>query len=486
MGASESGNGVAGDASRPAKKQRRLDNEPERPSTSSDGEGDASGILARRPGGPLRKVAGSECPYLDTISRARLDFDFEKSCSVTLRKENVYACLVCGKYFCGRGPRTPAYTHALEEGHSIFMKLSTGQVFALPDGYEVVDQSLQDIKQVLNPTFSREDVASLDAPGSERWERTLSGEPYLPGMVGLNNLKATDYANVVVHALLRVRPFRDHFLLGGQAGQGGAAPTPLVEKFGELCRKMWNKGSFKGQVSPLEFLLAVQERSKKRFSVDAQADPVTFLSWLLNTLHFDLTGGKPSKRRSVVTRCFQGEMAVTELRGGGEEAEPVRTKFLMLGLDLPPAPLFRDAMEKNIIPQVPLLTLLKKYEGEKITEIVGKGRKKYEVTRVPDHLIVWAKRFTTNAIHHYGREKNPTIVTFPLRGLPVLGKKFDLVAMGCHEGKPEGGTHRAILLHHAGREWYQVEDLSVTDVRPETVAIAEAYFQIYSATAVSK
>jgi U4/U6.U5 tri-snRNP-associated protein 2 len=26
--------------------------------------------------------------------------------------------------------------------------------------------------------------------------------------------------------------------------------------------------------------------------------------------------------------------------------------FLMLGLDLPPPPLFKDAMEKNIIPQV--------------------------------------------------------------------------------------------------------------------------------------
>lgn len=29
-----------------------------------------------------------------------------------------------------------------------------------------------------------------------------------------------------------------------------------------------------------------------------------------------------------------------------------RMPFLMLGLDLPPPPLFRDEMEKNIIPQV--------------------------------------------------------------------------------------------------------------------------------------
>ena len=33
-------------------------------------------------------------------------------------------------------------------------------------------------------------------------------------------------------------------------------------------------------------------------------------------------------------------------------AESYRMPFLMLGLDLPPPPLFQDVMEKNIIPQV--------------------------------------------------------------------------------------------------------------------------------------
>lgn len=42
---------------------------------------------------------GRECPYLDTINRQVLDFDFEKCCSVSLSPDNVYVCLVCGKYF---------------------------------------------------------------------------------------------------------------------------------------------------------------------------------------------------------------------------------------------------------------------------------------------------------------------------------------------------------------------------------------------------
>ncbi len=36
---------------------------------------------------------------------------------------------------------------------------------------------------------------------------------------------------------------------------------------------------------------------------------------------------------------------------GAKPAPPVRTPFLMLGLDLPPAPLYKDALERNIIPQ---------------------------------------------------------------------------------------------------------------------------------------
>lgn len=49
-----------------------------------------------------KKTAQSRlCPYLDTINRNVLDFDFEKLCSVSLTRINVYACLVCGKYFQG-------------------------------------------------------------------------------------------------------------------------------------------------------------------------------------------------------------------------------------------------------------------------------------------------------------------------------------------------------------------------------------------------
>lgn len=80
-----------------------------------------------------------------------MDFDFEKFCSVSLSNLNVYACLVCGKYYQGRGKKSHAYTHSLEAGHHVYINLRTEKVYCLPDGYEINDPSLDDIRYVLNP-----------------------------------------------------------------------------------------------------------------------------------------------------------------------------------------------------------------------------------------------------------------------------------------------------------------------------------------------
>ena len=52
-------------------------------------------------------IVGNHMSWLKILSfpmlhfRSVLDFDFEKLCSVSLSHINVYACLVCGKYFQG-------------------------------------------------------------------------------------------------------------------------------------------------------------------------------------------------------------------------------------------------------------------------------------------------------------------------------------------------------------------------------------------------
>ncbi|KAL3344774.1 hypothetical protein AABB24_023956 [Solanum stoloniferum] len=164
---------------------------------------------------------------------------------------------------------------------------------------------------------------------------------------------------------MRVTPLRNFFLIPENYQHNR---SPLVHRFGELTRKIWHARNFKGQVSPHEFLQAVMKASKKRFRIGAQSDPVEFMSWLLNTLHTELRSSK--KGSSIIHRCFQGELevvkemhnrSIAEKRENGEDGEheshnigmeTSRMPFIMLGLDLPPPPLFTDVMEKNIIPQV--------------------------------------------------------------------------------------------------------------------------------------
>lgn len=86
-------------------------------------------------------------------------------------------------------------------------------------------------------------VSKLDSGLS--WSRALDGNEYMPGLLGLNNMKHNDYVNVLVQILSRVAPIRDFFL---QPAHYGTIDSPLVQRFGELLRKMWNPRNFKGQV----------------------------------------------------------------------------------------------------------------------------------------------------------------------------------------------------------------------------------------------
>ncbi|KAI8429564.1 hypothetical protein MSG28_000185 [Choristoneura fumiferana] len=121
------------------------------------------------------KAPHIQCPYLDTINRHVLDFDFEKLCSVSLTRINVYACLVCGKYFQGRGTNTHAYTHSVADGHHVFLNLHTLKFYCLPDNYEVIDSSLNDIKYVLNPVFTSEQITMMDT--NTKMFRAIDGDP---------------------------------------------------------------------------------------------------------------------------------------------------------------------------------------------------------------------------------------------------------------------------------------------------------------------
>ncbi|PSS29719.1 hypothetical protein PHLCEN_2v2867 [Hermanssonia centrifuga] len=428
--------------------------------------------------------------YLDTINRAALDFDFEKLCSVSLSNINIYGCLVCGKYFQGRGRKSYAYAHAIHDDHHVFINLETTKVYVLPDGYPVSDPSLEDISFVLSPSFTKSSIANLSSPAHlTKPSYDLSSRPYMPGYIGLNNIKRNDYMNVIIHSLLHIPPLRDALLLSNFRGK----ESELLKRFAGLAKKVWNPRLFKSQVSPHEFLQEVGRVSAGKFSLERQGDPVEFLGWLLNRLHKDL-GGTKRNTSSVIFSTFQGAVGMenqqvvvrSNLRGSAKprfdidrEIKSSTSPFLFLSVDLPPPPLFQDAVEKNIIPQ----------------ESAGQLRR-FKLQRLPPYIILHFKRFTKNV---FVEEKNPTIVNFPLRGLDLRdfvdapsshsSTLYDLIANVTHESA--AGTTRdkastvwkAHLRAGAGggesEQWFQIQDLIVEEIRKEMIFLGETVLQIW-------
>lgn len=384
-----------------------------------------------------------KCPFLDTINRFSLDFDFEKVCSITLTNTNVYACLVCGKYFQGRGKETPAYVHSMEDNHHLFIALNNGLIFCLPDNYEVRDESLMDICFNLNPTFSKIDLANLPVSAL-----SLTGSEYHPGLIGLNQIKDASYLNSVVHAICAVKPVRDTFVLKVI----DETTPPLTAAFSELFKKMNNWQSFKGHTSPHELLQQVSVKSKGEFFA-SHGDPYLFLDWLLPSLQTENVD-------PVISRTFRGEL------NDGE-------RFLSISFDLPMIPVFKG--EKEFIPTVPLVDLF---------------RKRFSIVKIkkfPDYLILHFKRFVKN---NFFLERNSTLVRFPMTDFrlddflesEMLGStavKYSLVSCICHEGKPGGGVLKAYVLHPVSGQWFECDGLRVRKTLPQSVALVESYIQIW-------
>jgi hypothetical protein len=58
-----------------------------------------------------------------------------------------------------------------------------------PDNYEIIDPSLADIIYVLDPTFAPDLIRQVEHRDKE--VRAFCGTMYLPGVVGLNNIKVS-------------------------------------------------------------------------------------------------------------------------------------------------------------------------------------------------------------------------------------------------------------------------------------------------------
>ena len=92
-------------------------------------------------------------------------------------------------------------------------------------------------------------------------------------------------------------------------------------------------------------------------------------------------------------------------------------------MDLPPPPLYKDELERNLIPQVSLLQLLSKFDGQTVQEMRD-SRKRYQLRRLPPYVVFHFKRFLKN---NFRDERNPTIVNFPIKNLDLRPCKYLLM-----------------------------------------------------------
>merc|ERR1711904_219643 len=123
-------------------------------------------------------------------------------------------------------------------------------------------------------------------------------------------------------------------------------------------------------------------------------DPTLFLIWLLNSIR-NATKDHDPALYSIITRNFIGELEIRE-DSASEPGKPqcyqndkiTTTPFLILSVELPPTPLFKDAYDRMQISQVPLYKLLKKYDSETLHKTPGGRLRRYRLTRLPNFLIL--------------------------------------------------------------------------------------------------
>ena len=250
--------------------------------------------------------------------------------------------------------------------------------------------------------------------------------------------------------------------------------------------------------------------------------PVTTQGWLLNQLHRDL-GGTKRPGSSIIHDVFQGSIRVetlsrkthltkrdeadvdataTSAESAGWKRDEKDLNFLYLTLDVPPTPLFKDTQGGNIVPQIPLFDVLTKYNGVRLTDTVRAGvqsRRRYVITKLPKFLVFHFARFSKN---NFTAEKNPTIVHIPVKDLELKDQfalegiasqeatKYDLLANACHDlpagldkdGRKEPlqhGTYRVHVKQQSSDQWYEIQDLHVSETMPQLIGLSESLLTIY-------
>ena len=379
------------------------------------------------------KTPDSESKEIKTINRHLLDFDLIASCSICFSKQNCFCCLVCGKFYEGMGESSHGWQHYLEQGHTIYINIKTTEILTLPSMTSPDPSSLQDIKQNLNPIITPSSLTSLSS--ALQHERTLSGSSFIVGLIPINPLKSHTYQIPVLYLLWSVGPVRDFLLTHKFSG--------LTEQLSLIMKKMWNRSSFKGHISPHEFTYLVSVLSNSKFASNPSGDPQFFFQWLINHLM------QENYLKKLIKSTIEGRLSF----------KSCNKKFFVIKLELPiTSPFTTEEVEKRRIED-----LIEDYFVEK----------QIKLTRLPKYLIVMINKFRHNK---FFLEKARVQVDFDL-SLALDSARYSLVNVVALEPEAKCKSFYSLVQFH--RQWFQVSGLSVSPVAESSVPLNEAYILLY-------
>ncbi|CUM53342.1 uncharacterized protein AC631_00540 [Debaryomyces fabryi] len=500
---------------RPIKKQR-TDNKPE--IDSSDDEELPQYLLQNSQ--PHDESGYDDGFCLDTVNRHLLDFDFEKVCLISLSNVNVYCCLVCGKFFQGRSKSSHAYLHSVNVNHRVFMNLETAKTYILPDNYELTSQkalkNLQDIRLLLNPVYSNSAIQDLHK--KVQIGHDLNHKPYVIGFIGLNNISANDYANVIFQVLSHIPPIRDFYLNltfpeKTDLNDRIIRKSQLNNLFGLLVRKIWSSHLFKGHISPHELLQYISGASKKKFGLAEQKSPKAFMIWLLNQLHIQLI--KSTKSTSTIfSKSLQGLIKISTIPITTTTNELTKKvdfkvqdkdkvtnilKYWVLSLDLPGNSLFQGTSNQgehtSQIPQVSIELLLEKYDGKTTVQVSRAELRVYQLVKpLPPYIMFHIDRGLDNGEEN--SRGNPTVVKFPsvidmspyvldqgdepIRYKLISSIKHELIpGIKLDHGDDKHQWSVNLIKDQKTDQWVTIRDLEVENCESELMFLGESYIQVW-------
>jgi U4/U6.U5 tri-snRNP-associated protein 2 len=380
--------------------------------------------------------------YLDTINKKILNFDMPLECCVTLATTNVHICLVCNKYLQGASTNSPAYMHAIDTNHHVFLNTKTNKFIILPEERilsKTREKELHDIQLLSNPEFNDRLISQFDF--KPLYGETLNHEKYSVGYIPLVNdnievLKDgnSEEKNYLYYAIAHLSNVRDYLIKHENSDS-----TPLTNQLSNLVKKIWSPYLFKKFTSSYSI-----ENYLTSCNLQPQmtSDIRLFYVWLINAL---------IKENKILKHEFTGKLILAENKNK-------QVNFINLTVKLPEESIFKDGTSSSI----------KQYDLGKLIK-----EKKLQIIKPPKYLVIYIDRTKDFKVEGLKQQLNMNIVKFDPNLLQLESKfKYRLLSNITYDNSIQ-------VLNKSNNSWIEFCGIQIKEIEKELLFISNCKLQFW-------